>query len=215
MIQTLSDNDRNRLDEVIAKTEERTKTQIVLAVVRRSDTYTELPWKAFALRASVAGLLLLILDRSFYDWYPKSTVLIAVAGILACGAFFALLTVTIPGFAKPFLSPHRAEVEVQQYAQSLFLERELFATNRRTGILMLVSLFERRVVTLPDTGLDNQLDGNDIQSVITAMTPFLKRKEISRAFEAGLERLSRILGTTGPGTGENELPDEIIEEKGV
>ena len=68
---------------------------------------------------------------------------------------------------------------------------------------------------LPDKGLDTQLQENDTQSVIATMTPFLKRKAIKQAFEAGLERLSSILGTTGPGTGENELPDAIIEEKGV
>ena len=215
MMQILSDRDRGQLDALVAQTEKLTKTQIVLAVIRRSDSYAELPWKAFALGASIAGLLLLILDLSFYDWYPKLMVLIAVAGTLACGGFFALLTVMVPGFAKRFLSPHRAEVEVQQYAESLFLTRELFATKKRTGILLLVSLFERRVIILPDKGLDDQLKENDKQSVITAMTPFLKRKEINRAFEAGLERLSLILGTTGPGGVDNELPDEIIEEKGV
>jgi putative membrane protein len=215
MIQTLSDHDRGWLNELIAETEKYTKTQIVLAVIKRSDAYTELPWKAFALGASIAGLLLFILDLSFYGWYPKVTVLIAVAGTLACGALFALLTVVIPGFAKRFLSTHRAEVEVRQYAESLFLNRELFATSRRTGILLLVSLFERRIVILPDRGVDERFKESDIQSVIAAMTLFLKRKEISRAFEAGLERLSRILKTAGPGTDDSELPDEIIEEKGV
>ena len=215
MTRTLSDHERGRLDTLISETEKSTDTQIVLAVIKRSDEYTELPWKAFALGASIAGLLLFILDLSFYGWYPKVTVLIAVAGTLACGALFALLTVVIPGFAKRFLSTHRAEVEVRQYAESLFLNRELFATSRRTGILLLVSLFERRIVILPDRGVDERFKESDIQSVIAAMTLFLKRKEISRAFEAGLERISRILKTAGPGTDESELPDEIIEEKGV
>ena len=215
MTKTLSDHDRGRLDELVAETERNTKTQIVLAVIRRSDTYAELPWKAFALGASIAGLLLLILDLSFHDWYPRVTALIAVTGMLASGALFALLTVLIPGFAKRFLPAYRAEVEVRQYAESLFLTRELFATSRRTGILVLVSLFERRVVILPDKGLDTQLQENDTQSVIATMTPFLKRKAIKQAFEAGLEQLSSILGIAGQDTGEDELPNAIIEEKGV
>ena len=215
MIKSLSDNDRSQLDKLIIETEKRTKTQIVLAVIKRSDTYAELPWKAFALGASVAGLLLFILDMSLYDWYPKFMLLIAVAGTLASGALFTLLTVMIPAFAKLFLPSHRAEVEVQQYAESMFLNRELFATSKRTGILLLVSLFERRIVILPDKGLDNQLKENDIQNIIKAMTPLLKRKEINKAFEAGLKRLSSILGTVEQGTDEDELPNEIIEEKGV
>ncbi|MBN2030276.1 TPM domain-containing protein [bacterium] len=215
MKQTLSDHDRGRLNDLIAETEKKTKTQIVLAVIQRSDSYAELPWKVFALGASIAGLLFFVLNLSFHDWYPQVTVLVAVASTLVCGILFALLTVIIPSFARQFLSADRAEMEVRQYADSLFLSRELFATNHRTGILMLVSLFERRIVILPDRGLENQLKEEDIQSVIAAMTPFLKRKEIGKAFENGLERLSRILGTAGPEGGENELPDDLIEEKGV
>ncbi len=212
---TLSDEERNRLDKLISETEKRTNTQIVLSVVKRSDSYAELPWIAFALGASIAGLLIFILDLLSNDWVPQVTILAAVAGILTGGAVLALLAVLIPGFAKRFLTAHRAEVEVRQYAESLFLDRELFATGSRTGILLLVSLFERKVVLLPDRGLRNQLTVESMQSVIAAMASFLKRKKICRAFEAGLEKLSGILGTSVPGTGENELPNEIIEEKGV
>ncbi|MFZ7111554.1 MAG: TPM domain-containing protein [Desulfatiglandales bacterium] len=211
----LSDHDRSRLDARIAETEKRTRTQIVLTIIQRSDTYAELPWKAFALGASVAGLLLLLMNRWLYGWYPHVTALITVVGILACGSVLALLTVMIPRFGRCFLSDHRAEVEVQQYARSLFLERELFATQRRTGILVLVSLFERRVVILPDKGLDERLREYDIQDMIAAMTPSLKRKQISQAFHAGLDQLSHILTPSAPDAGYDELSNEIIEEDGV
>ena len=215
MKRTLSDHDRSRLDALIADTEKRTNTQIVLAVIQRSDNYAELPWKAFALGASVTALLVFILDLYLNLWYPGITVPAATAGILAGGAVFAFLSVLIPGFAKRFLSGLRAEVEVRQYAESLFLSRELFATSSRTGILVLVSLFERKVVILPDKGLSDQLTGDAVQSMITAMTPFLKRSEIRRAFEAGLYLLSRTLANDGHRPDENELSDEIIEEMGV
>ncbi len=215
MKQILSDQDRDRLDSLIADVEKRTNTQIVLALIRRCDIYAELPWKAFALGASLTGLVVFVLDHLFYNWFPGITLLVAVAGILAGGAVFALLTLLIPGFAKLFLSASRTEVEVRQYAESLFLSRELFATSKRTGILVLVSLFERKVVILPDKGLSDQLPGDAVQNMIAAMTQFLKRSEISRAFQAGLEQLSHVQGTGVQGTERNELSDEIIQEKGV
>jgi len=215
MNMTLSDHDRNRLNALVTEVEKRTNTQIVLAIIQRSDNYAELPWKAFALGASFTSLFVFFLDLLFYDWYPRITLPTALAGILCSGVFFALLTVLLPDFAKRFLSVIRAEVEVKQYADSLFLSRELFATSNRKGILMLVSLFERKVVILPDKGLIDQLPGDALQSIITAMTLFLKQNEISRAFETGLEQLSQILGTNVQEPGENELSDEIIEEKGV
>jgi putative membrane protein len=215
MKETLSDNDRNRLDTLIVAMEKNTGAQIVLAVIQRSDSYAELPWKAFALGASISGFLVFILDHMSYGWYPGITVLIAVAGILAGGSVLTLLTVLIPVFARRFLSAFRAEVEVRQYAESLFFSRELFATSKRTGILVLVSLFERKVVILPDKGVSNQLTEDVMRNIITSMTLSLKRGEITRAFETGLEQISKILGTQIQGTGKNDLPDEIIEEKGV
>ena len=215
MKKIISDDVNSRLDALIKKTEKRTGAQIVLAVIRRSDSYAELPWKAFALGASIAGLLVFILNMPFNDWSLQIAKLFITAVILAGGAFFALLTVITPGFARRFLSADRADLEVRQYAKSLFLDHELFATKNRTGILFLVSLFERKVVILPDKGLDSQLTGETMQNIITSMTPFLKRKEIYRAFEAGMEQLCSVLKSEEGSSEDNELPDQIIEEKGV
>ena len=217
MIKILSDDERNRLDQIIADAEKRTHAQIVLAVIKRSDDYSELPWKAFALGASAAGLLVVILDFILNYWVSHTTVLLAAVFMLSTGAAFALLAIFIPGFAKIFLSAHRAEVEVKQYAESLFLNRELFATSKRIGILLLVSLFERQVILLPDKGLSNRLTTDAMQEIIACMTQSLEHHEINRALENGLKELSKALelSTQGTGNNENELPDDIIEEKGV
>jgi putative membrane protein len=219
MKKNLSDHDRGQLNLRIAEIEKRTNSQIVLAVIERSDSYTELPWKAFALGASVAGLLFFILNLLLIYWISHTVVLIAVAATLSVGVVFSLLAVFVPGFAKLFLSAHRAEEEVRQYAESLFLARELFATSKRTGILLLVSLFERQVILLPDKGISNRLTMDAMQNVITSMTLLLKRNEVSRALEDGLKQISLILEAKAHGGSadrdKNELPNEIIEEKGV
>lgn len=219
MKKILSDHDRDWLNLRIVETEKCTNTQIVLAVIKRSDSYAEIPWKAFALGASVAGLLFFILNLLLHYWISQAMVLIAVAATLFVGAAFALLAVFVPGFAKLFLSTHRAEVEVRQYAESLFLERELFATSNRVGMLLLISLFERQVILLPDKGVRNRLTIDALRKVITPMTLLLKRNEISKALEDGLKQLSLILEAKTDGGlangNENDLPNEIIEEKGV
>jgi putative membrane protein len=217
MIKILSDHERNRIDQRIADVEKRTNAQIVLAVIKRSDDYAELPWKAFALSASVAGLFVVILDLLLNYWVSHTTVLIAAVVMLSTGAAFAVLTIFIPGFARIFLSANRAEVEVKQYAESLFLNRELFATSKRIGILLLVSLFEKQVILLPDKGLRSRLTTNAMQDIIACMTRPLAQNELHRALENGLEELSKTLELSTQGTGniENELSDQIIEEKGV
>ena len=215
MNNTLSDKNRKHLDDLISAAEKRTNSQIVLALIQRSDVYAEIPWKAFALGASIAGLMFFILHLILIDWYPVISALLAITGTLGTGFLFAILTLFLPAFAKLFLSDSRIDTEVKQYADSLFLSREIFATSNRSGILLMVSQFERKVVILPDTGLQKVLTADVLQNIISAMAPFLKRGEISQAFETGIEQISRLLENKVSSSGENELPDEIIEEDGV
>lgn len=216
MKQILTDKERSHLDRRIADAEKRTGAQIVLAVIARSDSFAELPWKAFALGVSIAGLFVFLLEMLWPVWTSDTTVLLAVTMTLAAGAVCALTAVYLPGFARLFLSSHRAEAEVRQYAESLFLSRELFATRERTGILVLISLFERQVIVLPDTGVSRRLIRDAMEEIISLMLPSLHSGRIARALEDGLERLAEILAVTATGeSAENELPDDIIEEKGI
>lgn len=219
MKEILSDYDHSRLDKRIAEVEKLTNAQIVLAVIKRSDSYTELPWKAFALGASIAGLLIFIIDLTISYWISHVVMLIAVAAMLSAGAFFAILTVFVSSFSSLFLSAYRAETEVRQYAESLFFNKELFATTRRTGILILVSLFEKQIIILPDKGLSVRLSKDKMKEIISKMTMPLKQNDITGAMEVGLEQLSEALGKSDTGksgvASKNELSNDIIEEKGV
>lgn len=219
MKKILSQSDKDHLNRLVAEAEKGTNAQIVLAVVKRSDSYAELPWKAFAIGASVAGLLLFVLHAAVPLWYSPTRVLIALAATLATGISLALLTVFVPRFARLFLSSPRAETEVKQYAESIFISHEVFATRKRTGVLLFVSLFERKVFILPDKGLCSMLGHNEIRKILKPMLVSLHQYELRKAFEEGLNELTGILQNSSrqvpDGISENELPNEIIEEEGV
>ncbi|MFH0758457.1 MAG: TPM domain-containing protein [Bacteroidota bacterium] len=212
----LTDSDRTLLDQRIAETEKQTGAQIVLASVVRCDSYAEIPWKAFAIGASVASLVAIGLDLFVLGWLTGTLILFSVAFILATGALSALLAVLFPRFGTLFLSTGRKESETMQYAESLFLSRELFSTEERRGILLLVSRFERQVVILPDKGVRSLLNDEVLKELISNMTIHLRRNELRQALETGLDGIRTALGSPVPGrTGRNELSDEIIEEEGI
>lgn len=216
MKQFLNDLDRTSLDKSIAEAESLTKAQIVLAAIKRCDNYPEIPWKAFAFGASLAGIIMLLYDFFVFGWITNIAILLSIAVILANGLFFVLLTILIPGFARLFLSKSRKEAETFQYAESLFLSKELFLTEGRRGILLLVSQFERQVIILPDKGVRDQLSVDVMKNTISKMTKFLKQNEVRKAFEMGLNEFIGILNQTEyVGPAKNELSDEIIEEEGV
>jgi putative membrane protein len=216
MKQILSDTDRTLLEKHVAETEKQTGAQIVLATVRRSDSYVEIPWKAFAIGVSLSGLIVLFLDLYVLGWLTETLILFSLAVILATGAIFVLLSVLVPEFARLFLSEPRKEIETMQYAESLFLSHELFSTEGRRGILLLVSQFERQVVILPDKGVRNLLTEDVLKDVISNMTRDLRRNDIGKAMETGLGGIHAALGSLEPGmANENELSDEIIQEEGI
>jgi len=216
MKQILSDTDRTMIDKRIADAEIKTKAQIVLALVKRSDSYAEIPWKAFAFGTSVTGFAVFLLDLLMPGWLTGGVIIFSVSAILSSGTLFVLLTILFQGFARLFLSESRKETETMQYAESLFLSRELFATEGRRGILLLISQFERQVVILPDKGVRDRLSIEVMNNIISKMTQYLRKDEIRNAVETGLDGLiAELCPVASSGPDINELSNKIIEEEGV
>lgn len=211
MKHTLSGEERDVLNQKVTAAEKRTGAQIVLAIIERSDSYAELPWKAFALGTSGAGLLVFLMNMMWPLPDPVMAALLAIVIMLAAGAGFALLSVFVPDFARLFLHSHRAEVETMQYAKSLFLSRELFGTPERRAVLLLVSLFERRIVILPDAGLRLKISQDATEKIIAHMCAFLKSGKTAQALETGLKKLEEVILSDGSS---HELPN-VIEERGA
>jgi putative membrane protein len=215
MKQFLSETDRSLLDRRITDAEKKTGAQIVLTTVKRSDSYAEIPWKAFAVGVSVSGFGVLLYNLFVLSWMTVNHILLSLAIVLAAGFFFVVLTIIFPLFARLFLPLHRRETETMQYAESLFLSHELFATSARRGILVMVSVFEKQVVILPDKGIRDKLTPEIMEKIISAMANDLQNKRIREAFENGLDELVRGLATgDSVKSGSNELSNEIIEEEG-
>ena len=205
------------LEQAIAGLEAQTGVQLVTAVIGKADSYVELPWKAFSLGAALAGLVLVVGDALSPRWSGAENALIFAVAILGAGAASALLAVVAPPYARLFLRTSRRDLEVRHYAQAFFLRRELFATRGRTGILLLVSLFERKVEILPDVGLHARFDAADWRTVIDAMTPLLRERRCFGALRQGVARVEVLLLAKGMTAtrGGNELPDRPVQETGA
>ena len=212
----LSESDRSYLEQKIKETEERTDLQIVLATTGRSDSYPEIPWKAFAAGVSTASLLVFAGHVINPVWFTVTSLLVSIVAILAIGSLSAILPIFWPAFARVFLSGIRCELEIRQYASSLFLERELFGTEKRSGILILISQFEKKIMILPDKGLETRLSKEATKNIIARMSDHMHKMKVREAFEAGLDELVNIISENAEITSsKNELPDEIIERDDV
>lgn len=202
----LSESERRELGERAARLEARTGVEAVAAVIDRCDAYPEIPWKAFALFSGL-GLLAVMFGR--FGTVPGGLT------FLLGGAAAALTTLFLPGFARLFADAQRRENATRRYAASFFLDHDLSRTRRRRTILMLVGVFERSMVVLTDCGLP--LDEGELQEIIARMRPRLAAGQVAPALRDGLDTLEMLLVAKGfdGGAGEDEIEQEIIEEKGA
>ena len=213
----LTPQEADAIEARIARVEARTGADVVTAVVGRSDSYPELAWKAFALGAVVAALVVVVLDAWRPEWATVHTTWFDVVPILAAGALSALGAITIPEYGRLFLDRVRSAGEVRQYAQSLFLERQLSRTRSRHGVLVLASLFERKVEIVADVGFDGRVDAAAWDEAIEAMTPLLAAARPAEALLRALERIEALLTARGfvAGGAGSELSNRPIDEDGA
>jgi putative membrane protein len=207
----LTDKDKERISAQVREIEARSGAEIVTAFTERCDHYPEIPWMAFALGAALTSAVLVLAGGLSGDRLALPLTL-ALALSLWAGLVLLLLTAVLPPFARLFLDPARAGAEARQYAEGLFLQHQLFATPARCAVLVLVARFERKVVILPDRGLQERLTPPVLDRIIAVITARLARDEVADAFAAGLATLEPLLDTQAPGAPGvgNQLPDEPI-----
>ena len=213
----LSEDETQRLNARVRQLETNTGVELVTAVVGKCDHYPEIPWKAFALGVAFSSLALLFQSMLRPDWLYSYSALIHMIIVMGGGAIMALMTAIWPGWARCFLDKTRAASEMQQYGQTLFVEREVFATRDRTGMVLLVGLFERQVVILTDSGVDVRLPSGALQTVIDAMTPLLKQGDRFQALMQGVATMEETLYQAGfepSADTTDQIPEALVQQKG-
>ena len=220
-MQVVTAADAAAIERRVAEFETRTGVEIVAAVERRSDLYPEVPWRAFALGASLAALAALAAlagDLRQADWTTPGALLVQAVSILGAGLLSTLAAMLVPGLARLFIRAGRMQEEVRQRAEVVFLRRELFATPGRDALLVLVSRFERRVVIVPDVAYRDRVSTAEWQAVVERMMPSLAAGQLVGAFDAGFTAIEALLAQHGfaGGQARERFPDTLVQgESGV
>jgi putative membrane protein len=208
----LTAEDKAAIESRVRALEDATGIEAVTMVVGKCDTYPETVWKAFALGAAMSALAVAAGDAVRPDWTTSATLLSCLVAVLGAGAACALACVYVPSFARLFLRPARAAVEVAQYAKTQFLDRGLSATKERTAVLVLVALLERRVEIVADVGFGDFVSRAEWDAVIDIMGEHLRAGRTRDALIAGLDAIGELLaGKRIAARGANRFADGPIE----
>ncbi|MEO6601780.1 MAG: hypothetical protein ABIQ16_18020 [Polyangiaceae bacterium] len=187
----------------VKRVEASTSAELVVAVRKRSGRYGVLAYHfGLGLAALVVGVLLI--SPTVY-----SVASIAIEGILAFG-LGVLLAANFDTILRRLSRPSTIESNLHGAARAAFFDLEISRTSGRNGILVYVSLFERRCVVLTDLGLDPAVLEPGWSAAKSEIENAVKHRNLP-AFQRALLSLGPVLGNLHPRLPDdvNELPDEV------
>ena len=161
--------------DAVAEAEGHTGGEIVALALASADEYQVAYWKGAALVGFAAAATAAVVDQFRPLWITRPAWMLLY---LACGLLAgAMLARYVVPFRRWLCGSDLLDRRLQQRAREAFLVHSVFTTRDRTGILIAVSAFERRVIVLADEG---------IHSVVPAGTwEELARETAATVREAG------------------------------
>lgn len=206
-----TESDKALIKNAVSEAEKATSGEIVPYFVNSSDKYEETNLRValyFALMAlGLAGVL-------SYSWSlpfvitPLEVVIFTIA-LSAIGYLVARFVDPV----RKWLTPSEIMIErVQQRALTAFLTEEIFHTENRTGIIILVSHFEHMVEVLGDSGINAKVNQKDWQHVVDVILNGIKAGKPAEGIAEGVKKCGQLLVAAGvdkPAGNPNELSDDI------
>jgi putative membrane protein len=194
--QMFSQTDLDRITEAVRLAESKTSGEIVPYFVERSDNYAVASWRSGAILASVALLASLVIHAFSKSWLPFGP--LELSGIVV-GAFFLgfILARILPAYKRSLLGHHLIDLRVSQSASLAFLSEEVFKTRERTGILIFMSLFERRVIVLGDSGINSKVAKTDWDDIVKTIVKSIREHRVTDGIVEAISQCGELLQKHG------------------
>jgi putative membrane protein len=219
----LSQEDHDRVSAAVTAAEAGTDGEIVTVVAAHSDSYHDvaLHWTVLAmllvlaLLAAWPGLALAVHDRVGDPWTPASPrALLSIALVLLALAFllFRLLFAWRP--LRLFVTPPGTKARrVRRRALQLFRTAAEKRTEAATGVLLYLSLDERRAELIADESIHSRVAPELWGDAMADLVEEVKAGRPGAGMARAVERIGAVLAEHFPRSAgdRNELPDRLIE----
>lgn len=203
-----TDAEASSIQNAVAEAEKHSACEIVPLVVFASDPYIDAVWRcAITICLLSTSLFLYLLPHAEIIWIIAAQIFSLVCG-MALGWW-------IPYLHRFFLHKSRTAVEVHQRAVQAFFEHRVHRTKQRTGILIFVSLFERRAEILCDEGIAALVPQATWKELVDRLSQGAKHKELAPALCEAIRSAGSLVARHFPHEegDTNELGDSVIVEK--
>ncbi len=201
-----TEDEKARIEAAVREAESRTSGEIVPLVVDESYRYP---------RAEIVGGGFFALGLGVLaSWgFGHSSVWVFLPVFLLAYLPLRYLVHFLPGLKRRLIHPAEMAAEVEEKAQIAFLQHGLYQTRDATGVLILISLFERRVRVLADTGISAVVPQPEWDGVVATITAGIRAGQTCDALCTAIGRCGDLLAERFPRKSDDtdELPNLITE----
>ncbi len=205
-----SQDDLREIEGAVHAAERRTAGEIVPYAVSHSDHYEAAAWKGAALGAFLATLAAGIARWLGESWGAPSLAWVTMPALV--GGALGYLAAAIRPLKLALAGTAKVDHRVRQRAAAAFLENEVFKTRGRTGVLIFLSLFERRVVVLADAGINARVAQHEWDAIVAGVVDGVRAGRPGKALAAAIARCGELLErdqVTRAADDADELPDRL------
>jgi len=197
--------EKERIRESVRAVEKGTSGEIATMVVDQSDGYLEAEVLGGMLASGLAALIISVALQHVTIW-----TFVPIVCVLYIPARF--LCIRFPRLKIPFVNKKRMMHAVQERAVRAFYEKGLFRTRDENGILIFISILERKVWILGDRGVNLRIPHETWQEHANEISVGIREGRPCDALCAVIESCGRVLVEHFPRKEDdtNELPDELI-----
>jgi putative membrane protein len=208
-----SQSDLDTIRAAVETAERRTRGEIVPMVVPASAHYRDASHLAGLILALVTLALLLTLGYGWEPWWGAGHhpgwMVVSALTAYGLGSFIG----RAPAIIRLLTSHERMAMKVRLRAERAFYEQGLHNTREGTGILILVSLLERRAQILADHTIHTRVPPGTWDSLVQDLVRGIQAGQHAQALCQVIARSGDLLAAHFPareGDNPNELPDELI-----
>ncbi len=188
----LTPAEQETITRCVQEAEKQTSGEIVPMIVSESHHYPPAAiYGATFISLPVALLVTHLLGASF--WIGPDNMWLFLACFILLYAISYPLVQNISWLKRRFLLPARAEEEVKAGAIQAFFTEKLYRTRAQNGILLYISVFERRVWILADSGIIEKIGQEQWQEIVDAVTSGIRKKRQAAAICEAVNRIGAIL----------------------
>lgn len=193
----LTEAEQHKISTLVQQMEQQTSGEIVPMVVSASHSYpTAMICGATVLALPLSLLLMPVVGGIF--WLGSQNVWIFIALFMVLYGLFYGLVRRFTWLKRLFLSRSQIEAEVQEAALASFFTEGLYKTKDANGILIFISVLERKVWVLADGGINARMDPGQWQGIIDLITQGIREKKQCEAICNAIAQIGELLQTHFP-----------------